>query len=150
MSQSLSQIYLHIIFATKERIPFIKENIESELFSFIGGTIKNLNGFPHLINGTSDHIHILASSSKSVSLTDFLKKIKHDSSLWIKNKGGDYSDFAWQRGYGVFSVSSSRLQVVKKYIANQKEHHKEETVEEEFAKFFKEYRLNYNSQFFWK
>lgn len=149
MSQSLSQIYLHIVFTTKQRVPFIKKEIENELFNFIGGTIKKLDCHPYLINGTPDHIHILSNFSKSVALSDFLKKIKHDSSLWIKGKGKNYHDFAWQGGYGVFSVSSSKLQVVKKYIANQKEHHKEETVEEEFAKFFKEYNLNYNQQFFW-
>ncbi|MDR1960510.1 MAG: IS200/IS605 family transposase [Planctomycetaceae bacterium] len=149
MPQSLSQIYLHIVFSTKQRKTFIDATIEPELFNIIGGIIKKDGGVPFLINGTEDHVHILSGFPKSMTLSDFIRNIKHGSSVWIKTKGNRYRDFAWQNGYGAFSVSSSKIKTVKDYIAKQKEHHKKETLEEELAKFFKQYNLDYNSKYYW-
>ena len=135
MAQSLSQLYTHIIFSTKNHVPFIKPTIETELFSYIGGTIKAIGGIPFIINGMSDHIHIFSTLPKTVALSKFVEDIKRSSSKWIKTKGTSYKYFAWQNGYAGFSVSSSQKDTVVRYIANQKEHHKTLSFKEEVLKF---------------
>ncbi|MDR0811801.1 MAG: IS200/IS605 family transposase [Paludibacter sp.] len=149
MGQSLAQVYLHLIFSTKNRYPFIHKEIENELFAYIGGIIKNLNGIPFIINGMADHIHILCSFPRSISLSDFLKTIKASSSLWIKTKGNQYQHFSWQDGYGVFSVSSSKKLIVENYIRNQKKHHQKLSFQEEVLRFLNEYHLEYDEKYLW-
>ena len=149
MAQSLAQIIVHIIFSTKKRHPFIKPAIEPELFAYIGDTIKRSGSIPFLINGTEDHVHICSTLPKTVSLSKFLEDIKRNSSRWIKTKGLEYQKFAWQNGYGAFSVSSSKKDIVVKYIANQKEHHKKLTFKEELIIFLKEYEVEYDERYLW-
>ena len=149
MPQSLSQIYLHIVFSTKKRDPFISAKIESELYTYIGGTIKNLNALPIMISGTEDHIHILTSFPRTISVADFIKKIKTGSSHWIKDKGNEFQHFAWQDGYGVFSISPSNKQAVIDYIVNQKEHHKKQTFQGELIRFLNKYEIKYDEQYLW-
>ncbi|MDR1897874.1 MAG: IS200/IS605 family transposase [Prevotellaceae bacterium] len=150
MGQSLVQIYLHIVFSTKNRYPFIDGEVEKELFAYIGGIIKNHKGIPFLINGMPDHIHILCSFPRSICLSDFLKFIKGNSSFWIKSKGSQYQNFDWQDGYAAFSVSSSRKPNVENYIRNQKKHHKAIGFQEELLKFLKEYNIEYDERYLWK
>ena len=147
MPQSLAQIYLHIVFSTKNRDPFISANIESELYAYIGGTIKNLNAFPIIISGMEEHIHILTTFPRTISVADFIKKIKTSSSHWIKGKGIQY--FAWQEGYGAFSVSTSKKQAVINYITNQKGHHNKQTFQEELVRFLDEYEIKYDERYLW-
>jgi REP element-mobilizing transposase RayT len=150
MGQSLSQVYLHLIFSTKNRYPFILEEIENELFAYIGGIIRNLKGIPFIINGTADHLHILCSFPRSIALSDFLKAIKASSSLWIKNKGNQYQYFSWQDGYGAFSVSSSKKLMIENYIRNQKEHHKKLSFQDELLRFLDEYNLECDEKYLWR
>lgn len=150
MGQSLAQVYLHLIFSTKNRQPYIDEYIEQELFSYIGGIIKQLSGMPFCINGTADHIHILCSFPRTISLSDFLKEIKRSSSKWIKTKGTQYKLFAWQDGYGVFSVSSSKKEMVERYILNQKIHHTENSFKEEYVAFLKKYNMKHDEDYLWQ
>lgn len=117
-------MYVHIIFSTKNHHPYIKSDVEKELFSYIGATIKRLNGIPFLINGTKDHIHIFSTLPRTISMAKFIEEIKRNCSRWIKSKGTSYKCFAWQNGYEAFSVSSSKKETVIKYIANQKGHPK--------------------------
>ena len=124
MTQSLSKVYIHIIFSTKNRKFFITEEVELELFSYIGSILKSLNSNAIKINGTANHIHILCILSKNISISKIVEEIKKSSSKWLKTKGSEYSFFAWQTGYGVFSVSESKLKLVLDYISKQKEHHK--------------------------
>ena len=149
MSQSLAQIYIHIVFSTKYRKPLIFPEIEEELYAYIGGTIKSLKGNSIKINGVSNHIHILATLPKTITLSKYLEEIKRSSSKWIKTKGSNYKSFSWQRGYGAFSVSSYKVDVVKNYIAKQKEHHKSQDFKEEFIKFLDEYKVEYDEQYLW-
>jgi len=150
MGQSLAQVYLHLIFSTKKRYPFITEEIESELFAYIGGVIKQHKGIPFCINGTSDHIHILCSCPRTITLLDFLREIKSGSSRWIKTKGICYKKFAWQDGYGAFSVSSSKKDIVEKYILNQKKHHDSTSFQKELVSFFEEYNVEYDEKYLWE
>ena len=149
MAQSLSQIYIHIIFSTKRRQPFIKPDVEPELFAYIGDTIKRNGGIPFLINGTENHIHIFSTLPKNISIAKFIEEIKRNSSRWIKSKGSGYNNFAWQNGYGSFSVSSSKKGIVIKYIASQKEHHKKQTYNEELLTFLDKYKIDYDEKYLW-
>ena len=149
MSQSLSKMYVHIVFHTKHNQDLIKDDIESELYAYLGGILKDNKSVPIEINGIEDHVHILCILSKNISLADLLEELKRNSSRWIKTKGADYTDFAWQGGYGGFSVSQSKVDVVRKYIQNQKEHHKTETFKEEYIRFLKEYNVDYDPDYLW-
>ena len=149
MPQSLSKVYVHLIFSTKNHDPFIRPEIEKELHSYIGGIIKTNYGIPFQINTMPDHIHILATLPKNISQSKYLEEIKRNSSRWIKTKGRQYEKFAWQRGYCSLSVSCSKTQVVTKYIANQKEHHKQLSFKDELIKFLDEYAVDYNEKYLW-
>ena len=149
MPQSLAQIYVHIIFSTKERRPFINERIEPELFAYMGDTLKRCGGVPFLINGTADHVHLLSSLPRTMALSKYIEEIKRNSSRWIKTKDSQYEKFAWQGGYGAFSVSRSRKDSVVRYIAGQKDHHKTVTFKEEFIAFLQKYGIEYDEQYLW-
>ncbi len=149
LSQSLSKLYIHIIFHVKnEKLP-IQLKDEKELYAYIGGTIKRTSSYPVMINGTGNHIHILSTLSKNISLAEFIKMIKANSSRWIKTKHACYKDFQWQGGYSAYSVSQSKVETVKKYIENQKEHHKTVSFREEYIMFLKEYGVDFDEAFLW-
>ena len=149
MPQSLAQIYVHIIFSTKGRNPFINENIEPELFAYMGNTIQRCEGVPFFINGMDDHVHVLSSLPRTISLSKYIEEIKRDSSRWIKTKGTQYEKFAWQIGYGAFSVSGSRKDAVMSYISGQKDHHRMVTFQEEFVAFLEKYGIEYDERYLW-
>lgn len=149
MPQSLAQVYIHIIFSTKERYPFIGESVEPELFAYMGDTINRCGGIPVLINGTADHIHLLSSLPRTMALSKYIEEIKRNSSRWIKTKGGMYQKFAWQAGYGAFSVSCSKKDSVTQYIAGQKDHHRRIPYQEEFLEFLKRYGIQYDERYLW-
>jgi len=116
MSQSLSKLYIHIVFHTKNSQSFIKPEVESELYAYLGGILKENRSVPIAINGIENQVHILCIMSKNIALADLLKELKKNSSRWIKTKEDGYKDFAWQGGYGGFSVSQSKVDIVRKYI----------------------------------
>ena len=149
MSQSLSKLYIHAIFHVKYNECLIKSEDEKELYAYMGGTVKISKSIPIIINGTENHIHVFCIMSKNVSLAGFLEDIKTNSSRWIKTLGPHYREFAWQGGYAGYSVSQSKVDVVKKYIQNQKEHHKTQTFEDEYRQFLKENDVEYNEDYLW-
>ncbi|HMF17765.1 MAG TPA: IS200/IS605 family transposase [Gemmataceae bacterium] len=120
MSQSLAQIYLHIVFSTKERRPFLQNPaLREELRKYLGGTCKNLNCPVLCVGGVADHVHILCRLGRTISVADLVKELKRESSKWLKTKAPDLIDFYWQNGYGAFSVSPAHVEALRKYIANQ-------------------------------
>jgi REP element-mobilizing transposase RayT len=130
MGQSLSQRYVHLTFGTKDRFPFIKHSWKGQLHGYIQGVMKNMESPAIKINSVEDHIHILFHLSKNYALSKVIELVKKDSSKWVKTIEGASDQFSWQTGYGAFSVSSSKLEIVKKYIQNQEEHHKKTTYKE--------------------
>jgi REP element-mobilizing transposase RayT len=143
MSHSLLKIWIHGIFSTKDRIALITSEYEKELYNHIKQKLENdLDCIVRIINGMSDHIHILFLLSPKFSVGDIFKNIKGESSHWVNQSAFTKYKFAWQTGYGAFSVSESMVNEVEKYIANQKEHHKKMTYEEEVNLFIKKYGLN--------
>jgi len=149
MPQSLTQIFLHIVFSTKNRYPFLEGSVDDELYAYIGASINRLDGIPISINGVCDHIHILTAFPRTITVADFVKDVKANSSRWLKTKGEQYQNFGWQDGYGAFSVSSSKKQVVANYIARQKEHHKQANFKSEFLQFLREYDVKYDERYVW-
>jgi REP element-mobilizing transposase RayT len=115
----------------------------------MGGIIKQNESSPIKINGTENHIHILSTMSKNISLAKFIEEIKKNSSRWIKTKGEHYRDFSWQGGYAGYSVSQSKVSIVKQYIKGQKDHHKKVAFQEEYVQFLKEYGVDFDESFLW-
>ena len=149
MPQSLSKVYVHITFSTKERHPFIDDGIKQELWSYIGGICNALECNPVRLGGHHDHIHICCLLSKKIAQTKLLETVKKDSSKWIKTKGERYGDFHWQDGYGIFSVNPTEVDKVVEYIDNQHEHHKRYTFQTELLAFLKKYGVKYDEQYLW-
>lgn len=138
MPHSLTKIWIHLIFGTKERMPLIIESFEKKLYEHLKQIIEK--GFKSLaasINGTPDHIHML--QNQNYSIADIAKNIKGNSSHWINQNGFIKNKFVWQTGYSAFSISESMIGEVKKYILNQKEHHKKISFAEEFKRFEEKY-----------
>lgn len=149
MGQSLVQNYLHIVFSTKYRKPLINESIEEELHSYLGGICNKLECQVIIVGGYTDHIHILCKLSKKIALMKLVEELKSHSSKWIKTKGENYQNFYWQDGYGAFSVNPSEVDVVIKYIANQKEHHRKKIFQDEYRAFLKKYAVEFDERYVW-
>jgi REP element-mobilizing transposase RayT len=149
MPQSLSKVYVHITFSTKNRYPFIDKAIEEELWAYIGGICKALECNPIRVGGYNDHIHICCLLSRKITQMKLLEEVKKESSKWVKTKGKQYEKFYWQDGYGIFSVNPSELEKVVEYIENQHEHHKKRTFQEELLLFFKKYKIEYDERYLW-
>jgi len=140
---------VHVIFSTKERRHLIKAEVQSELYAYLAGTLKNLDSPCLAIGGTSNHVHLLAALSKKAALSDVVGELKKSSSKWIKTRGPAYQHFAWQEGYGAFSIGRSQVQVLKRYIARPEEHHKAKSFEAEFIETLKKYELAYDERYIW-
>jgi len=149
MSQSLVKMYAHLIFSTKNRVHCLHSDIQPELYSYVGGILNNLKCYPVKIGGHTNHIHILCLQAKNITTIELLSEIKINSSKWIKTKDPIFKNFHWQDGYGAFSVSPSKVEIVTKYIENQKEHHKIVTYEDEVMAFLKEYQIEYDERYLW-
>ena len=145
MGSSYTDINIHIIFHTKDISPVMKEEDLSRIFHYIGGIIRALSAHVYMIGGRPDHIHILASLPVSLSLSDYVRKIKSNSSRWMKSLGPDYKDFTWQEGYGAFSVSSSNKDAVIQYIQNQKGHHQNRSAQDEYLLFLSKHGFTYDA-----
>ena len=150
MAQTLVSLMVHVIFSTKNREPLITPEIEPELFAYLGGILKNHESRLLDAGGTADHVHLLVSQSKNVSLSSLMKDVKKDSSSWIKTKGQLFWNFHWQDGYGAFSIGKSDIPELKKYIERQKEHHRKRTFQEELIAFLDEYGIAYDERYLWK
>jgi REP element-mobilizing transposase RayT len=149
MSQSLSKVYVHLTFSTKERYPFIDENIKERLWEYLGGICKGLECNPMQVGGDKDHIHILCLLSKKISQMKLVEEVKKQSSKWIKTVDEKYANFYWQDGYGIFSVNPSEIEIVIDYIKNQEEHHKKRDFKEELIAFLKKYNVEYDERYIW-
>ena len=149
MAQSLSKVYVHITFSTKNRYPFIDKTIEQELWAYLGSVCKVLECNPIRVGGYNDHVHICCLLSKKIPQTKLLEEVKKKSSLWIKSKGERYQQFYWQDGYGIFSVNPSELDKVVEYIDNQHEHHRKRSFQEELLAFLKKYKVKYDERYLW-
>ena len=146
MAQTFSRLLVHVVFSTKDRTAWLKADIRTDLFAYMGGIIRNFDGNPVIINGVADHVHLLFSIPATMSLAETMRIIKAKSSRWMS--GRDRS-FAWQPGYAGFSVSQSSVGQVTKYIAGQEEHHKKVRFEDEFISLLKKHEMEYDERYVW-
>ena len=135
MSQSLANIVVHLAFSTKERRPLLRDDERGQLHAYITGILRNHDSPLIEINSLRDHIHILFAQSKNHAPAKIVEQLKCSSSAWIKTQNPWYSDFAWQTGYGEFSVSPMQVEAVRQYIRNQPQHHRQEDFQTEYRRF---------------
>jgi REP element-mobilizing transposase RayT len=150
MPQSLAQIYLHLVFSTKHRYPFLKnEQFRQRAHAYLAGICKNLYCPSLQTGGAEDHVHILCRFGKGIALQDLLRDLKRDSSKWVKIEEPRLVEFHWQLGYGAFSVSPSHVEELIHYITNQEEHHRHETYQDEFRRLCAKYGVVIDERYAW-
>ncbi len=146
MAHTYTDLLVHIIFSTKDRQPSLNEELRRETHAYIGGIIiREINGKAVAIGGIADHVHILAWMPPTLSISDTLRIVKTNSSRWLNDKGNQ--KFAWQIGYGAFSVSHSNLSTVANYIERQEEHHRKMTFQDEYLLFLKRHNVDYDKRY---
>jgi putative transposase len=150
MPQSYTQLYYHMVFSTKDRHPWIVAEVQERLYPFMAGGVKAEGGHAIIINGTEDHIHIFAKLRQDKALSDVLRNLKADSSGWIHKQFPELGAFAWQKGYGAFTVSKSQEPRVKRYVEKQKEHHKRLKFQEEFIGLLDAHDIEYDPKYLWE
>lgn len=149
MPQSLVRMLVHVVFSTKNRVDLIVPEIENDLFGYMHGMVENNKSKLIIGGGTTNHVHLLISLGKVLSISELIGDIKRDSSSWIKKQDTKFSQFYWQEGYGAFSVGQTEDEMVIKYIQNQKEHHKTKDYKSEFRGFLKKYNIEYDERYVW-
>jgi putative transposase len=149
MSQSLSNVLVHLIFSTKNRAMFLEPSMDCELHPYLATACRTCGCPAHAVGGAEDHVHIVCSLGRTISVSELLEEIKKASSKWIKTKGPRYRGFAWQSGYGAFSIGQSQLAATRRYVAGQREHHRHRTFQEEFLEFLTKYQVAYDERFVW-
>ena len=151
MSQSLAKVLAHMAYSTKHRRPWLKDPmLRPQLYAYSAAVLKEQLESPAiLINGTEDHIHILFQLSRKYAIKDVVQTSKTETSKWIKKQSTALSGFQWQAGYGIFSVSPSNMEVVKRYIANQEEHHKRISFQDEFRELCRKHGIVIDEQYVW-
>jgi putative transposase len=147
MPQSLAKVYLHIVFATKNRRHLILEENRLHAQAYFVKVGATMGSFTEAIYMMPDHLHWLCTLPRTSSIADLIKNVKISSSAKIKEMG--VKDFSWQKGYGVFSVSQSKLGIVRKYIENQCVHHRGYDFQTEYRKFLDEYQIEFDEQYVW-
>jgi putative transposase len=149
MSQSFVSLYYHLIFSTKGREPTLGDEIRPRLFDYVGGILKSEGSRLLAAGGMPDHAHWLVSLHQKTSVSDTLRAIKANSSKWVHESFPDDRGFAWQAGYGAFSVSFSNLEKVEAYLHGQREHHRTVTFQEEYLAFLRRHRIPFDERYLW-
>ncbi len=150
MADSLSQLYIHIVFAVKGRQTQIDKSWKEELYGYIAGIIKKKGNKPIIINGTKDHIHIFFGLNTKNAISDLVRDIKINSTNFINDKKYLKGKFYWAEGYGAFSYSHSQINDVYRYIQNQEKHHEKSTFKEEYISILKKYDIIYDEKYLFK
>jgi putative transposase len=141
MPRSYASLLTHIVFSTKGRTPSLTGTFAGRLFAYMGGIVKGMGGMPILINGPADHVHLLVSIPAKVAVAELARVVKANSSKWAHN---EQAQFEWQSGYGAFSVSSSKQEEVREYIAMQQEHHRHVSFQEEYLALLSRHSVNFD------
>ena len=150
MPQSLVQIYVHIVYSTKNRQPFLTDaTFRNRVHAYMSGICKNLDSPSLMTGGVADHVHLLCRLSKTGAISDLIRTLKKDTTNWIKVERPTLHEFHWQNGYGAFSVSPGHLDKLKTYIANQEEHHKKVTFQDEFRRLCRIYGVPIDERYVW-
>ena len=132
MSHTYTSLHYHLVFGTKHRQPFLSQDLETRVWEYLAGIARQHGLLPHRVGGVEDHIHLALSCPPTITVSKVAQLMKGASSKWIHESFAHLREFAWQEGYGAFSVSCSNLPTVIKYIANQRAHHAAQTFDDEF------------------
>jgi REP element-mobilizing transposase RayT len=149
MAHSYLSILIHYIFSTKNRDKIISPEIQDRLWAYMGGIARENNMKALSISGVEEHAHVFLSLPATISIAKAIQLIKGGSSKWIHDTFPSCKDFAWQVGYGAFSVSISHIDETINYIKNQKEHHRHKTFQEEYLAFLKKHGIEYDERYIW-
>ena len=149
MPQSLAQILVHLVFSTKNREMLLADDIRDDLHAYIGGIVDHQRGKLLKAGSVADHIHLLIALPRTCAPSDLVQEIKTGSSKWLKTKGTRYTNFHWQGGYGIFSISPSHRAALEDYIATQAEHHKVVTFQEEYRRLLEKYEIQFDERYVW-
>jgi len=150
MPQSLAKIIVHTVFSTKDRRPFLRDKVlREERHRYLGGILLNHDCQPLIVGGVEDHVHILSTLSRTGAASELVKEVKRGSSLWLKTRSPDLRDFAWQNGYGMFSIGFSQVEAVRRYIAKQEEHHRKVTFQDELRELLRRYEIEFDERYVW-
>ena len=141
-------LHYHLVFSTKDRAPLIVPGWRERLHAFLGGIVKQLDGTPEAIGGVADHVHLLIGLRATHCLADVMREIKCVSSRWVHEEIGERA-FAWQEGYGGFTVGAPQCMDVRSYIARQEEHHRARTFQEEYVEFLRRGAVEYDDRYLW-
>ena len=141
-------IHFHVVFSTKNREPRIAPEWRERLHAYLGGVARKSGCIPEAVGGVADHVHLLLGLPATARLADVVRDIKAVSSKWVHEETGDRA-FAWQEGYGAFSVSPSHRETVRGYIARQEEHHRKRTFQEEYLELLNRCGVDYNERYLW-
>jgi len=150
MPQSLAQIYVHLVFSTKERQPFLLDNaFRKGTHGYLAGVCKQQESPAVMIGSVADHVHILSRLGRTLDVATLIRELKRDSSKWIKDNDSKLRTFHWQAGYGAFSISPSHVDALVRYIENQEEHHRTVSFQDEFRRICKKYRVEIDERYVW-
>lgn len=144
---SYTNLLYHIVYATKERAPLITNILRPRLHEYLGGTIRGLSGVALEVNGVTDHVHILAKIRPTISVSEFMSKLKSSSSGWAKRQTA--GRFGWQARFGAFTVSESQVERVRRYIRNQEQHHRKDLFEDEFKTLLRAHNVSFDEAHLW-
>lgn len=150
MPQSLARVILHTVFSTKDRFPFFQNPVfRAEVHAYLGGCAKSLDCLPIQVGGVADHVHLLATLPRTLAIADFIKEVKRVSTIWIHERGPEWTKFHWQSGYGVFSVSESNVSAAARYIENQEHHHRVTTFQDEYRALLQKHGIAWDESHVW-
>jgi REP element-mobilizing transposase RayT len=148
MPQSLSVVYIHLVFSTKERRPFLRDaELRRNVHAYLGEISTRLDCTPIIVGGVEDHVHLLGRFGRTITQAEWVKELKRVSHEWIQKQGT--SDFQWQTGYAAFSVSQSNLDQVREYIERQEEHHGKLSFQDELRAFLLKHRMEWDERYLW-
>ena len=149
MANTYTSLHYHVIFSTKNREPWLVPDIEQRIWRFIGGIARKHRMTALQVGGVEDHIHVLVTAPPTIAPFQIAQFLKGDSSKWIHEEFSTLRNFAWQDGYGAFTVSKSSIPEVIKYIQNQREHHRQKTFQEGYLEFLRENGIEYDERYLW-
>jgi REP element-mobilizing transposase RayT len=150
MSHSFTNLIYHAVWATKGRQPWLADEVRPGLFGLLGRLVKELHGITLIVNGMPDHVHLLLKLRPDKAVADVVRRLKARSSFWVHKTYPDRSDFAWQTGYGLFTVSESQVEVVRRYIHDQEEHHRTRPFPEELRALLRAHGLPFKEEDLWE
>jgi putative transposase len=149
MPHTFASLLIHVVFSTKNRAPDLSAELPGRLFPYMGGIVRELKGTALIVNGPADHVHLLLSMPTAIAVADLLRVLKTNSCRWVHGQFPARKHFGWQAGYGAFTVSASRLEDVRNYIAAQQTHHQRVSFQEEFLALLKRHRLECGASDLW-